>query len=166
MSKYVTPSVHTTQNLADQRHADWLTNQPTNQPTNQLINQPTNSMACSPSQDTSRSSASQQTSTFYATWGFTSLFTKANHLSMLSHPISLRFTLILSSHLTLGFPSYFLLSGFPTKILCRGFLFTHMCATGPSTLFLDFLTLPKTYYIMYSQHNHSEWHMGTACSKH
>jgi hypothetical protein len=58
-----------------------------------------------------------------------------------------------------------LLSGFPTKILCWGFLLTHICATGPSTLLLDFLTLSKTYYIMYSQQNHSEWHMVMACSK-
>jgi hypothetical protein len=58
-----------------------------------------------------------------------------------------------------------LLSGFPTKILRRGFILTHMCATGPITV-LDFLTLPTIYYIMHSQNNHSEWYMGMACSKH
>jgi hypothetical protein len=40
-----------------------------------------------------------------------------------------------------------------------------MCATCSNTLLLDFLMLPTTYYIMHSQHNHSEWHMGMACSK-
>ena len=123
--------VHTLHNIWQIRgmRTDWLSNQPTNQPAT--------SMAYSPSQDASRSSASQHIPCILCNLRLISLFTRAHHLSlywlisvkfMLSHPTSLRFTLILSSHLPLGLPSGLFLSGFPTKILCQGFLLTqHVC---------------------------------------
>ena len=61
--------------------------------------------------------------------------------SMPSHPVSLRYILILSSHLCLDFPHCLSPSGFPTKTL-YALLLSPIYATSPSHLmFLDFVNL-------------------------
>jgi len=71
---------------------------------------------------------------FYGTRRFITAFTSGRHLSLfwtrssqakpapLPNPISWRSILLLSSHLCLGLPSGFFLSGFPTKSLYAPFL--------------------------------------------
>jgi hypothetical protein len=83
-------------------------------------------------------------STLYGTQMFNTMLTKSHHWypywatwiqSTPSHPISLRFILILFSHQHLHFPSGLFISGFPTKIM-YSFLLSSMCATCPTHLIL------------------------------
>jgi hypothetical protein len=76
---------------------------------------------------------------FYGTWRFITVFTRALHWSLScvrliqsipSHPTSLRFILILSTHPRLRLPS-----GFPTNIL-YAFLFSPFMLTCPVHLIL------------------------------
>jgi len=87
--------------------------------------------------------------TFYLV-RFIILFTRASQWSLFwarqiqsksSHPISLRFRLMSSSHLLLSLPSCVFSSGFPIKILCP-FLIYPTCAICPAHFMpLDFITL-------------------------
>jgi hypothetical protein len=89
-------------------------------------------------------------SAFYGTRRFIAVFTRALHWSLFwarsiqsipSHPISLRYILILSTHLRLGLPSGLFLCGIPTNIL-YAFLLYHIRATFPAHLILlDFIIL-------------------------
>jgi hypothetical protein len=74
--------------------------------------------------------------TFNGTWRFITVFTKALHWSLFwarsiqsvtPHPISLRSILILSTDLSLGFPSGLFRSGFPIKILYTFLFSPHSC---------------------------------------
>jgi hypothetical protein len=82
--------------------------------------------------------------TFYGTRRFITVFTRALHWSLswarsiesiLSHSISLRSSLILSTYLRLGLHSGLFPSGFPTNVLYV-FLFAVICATCPDHLIL------------------------------
>jgi hypothetical protein len=81
---------------------------------------------------------------FYGTRRFNTVFTRALHWclswaisiqSTSSHHISLRFILILSTHLLLGLSSGFFPFGFPTNILYT-FLYSPIRATCPAHLIL------------------------------
>jgi hypothetical protein len=56
------------------------------------------------------------------------------------HPISLRSTLILSTHQRLGLHSGLFPSGFPTNIL-YAFLFSPICATFPAHMRIQYLCI-------------------------
>jgi hypothetical protein len=80
--------------------------------------------------------------TFYGTWGFIIMFTRALHWSLswakwlhTFHPISVRSIPILSPHLHLGLPLGLFSSGFLTKIL-YAFLISPIHATYPAYLIL------------------------------
>jgi hypothetical protein len=86
---------------------------------------------------------------FCATRGFITMYINVRHWSLSwtgyinftpSHPISLRFMLILSCHLRLGLTSCLFPSGFPNKIL-YSFLTSTLRPTCPAHLLLDFITL-------------------------
>jgi hypothetical protein len=79
--------------------------------------------------------------TFYETWRFISTFTRALHWSLswarsiqliTPNPISLRSSLILSTHLCLGLPSSLLPSGFPTISYIQSFSPHSCCVSYPS----------------------------------
>ena len=84
---------------------------------------------------------------FYGTWRFMTTVTSARHLSLFwasliqstpPYPISQKSILILSSHLSLGLPSYLFPSGFPTKTCIHP---SSPCATRPAHLILlDLIT--------------------------
>ena len=68
------------------------------------------------------------------------------------HPTSCRSILILSSHLSLGFPSGLFPSGFPTRTLNTLFLSPIRATCPVHLIFLDFITqkiLGKTRYPLY-----------------
>jgi hypothetical protein len=82
--------------------------------------------------------------TFYGIRGFITVFTRALYWSLswarsiqsiTVHPISLRYILIISTHLRIGLPSGFFPFGFPTNVL-YAFLFSLICATCPAHLIL------------------------------
>ena len=87
--------------------------------------------------------------TFYGTRRFITAFTICRHLSLPwatliqsipSHPISWRYTLILSSHLCLGLPSGLFLSGFPTKPLYTPLLSPIQATCSAHLIVLDLIT--------------------------
>jgi hypothetical protein len=84
------------------------------------------------------------------------VFTRALHWSLFwarsiqsipSHPISLRFILILSTHLRLGLPSGLFYSGIPTNIL-YAFLFSPIRATCPAMIY-SFIFQEQWIYNIY-----------------
>jgi hypothetical protein len=85
----------------------------------------TYSMEQSPSWETNRFAASQETPAFYGTRKFITAFTNARHLSLFRassiqsippHPTFWKSILILPSLLHVGLPSGLFPSGFPTKV--------------------------------------------------
>jgi hypothetical protein len=79
----------------------------------------------SPSWEATNCAAAQELPAFYGTRRFITVFTRGLHWSLSwagsmqsipSHTISLRYILILSTHLRLGLPSGLFPSGFPTNI--------------------------------------------------
>jgi len=78
---------------------------------------------------------------FYGIWRFVTVFTRSHHLSLSwarriqsinVHHISLRSSLILSSHLLVGLPHVLLPSGFPTRIVCMSHLYRAFYLYRPS----------------------------------
>jgi hypothetical protein len=105
----------------------------------------TNFMELSPSYEAANYAATQNFPAFYGTGKFITVFTRALHQSLSwarsiqpipSHPISLKYILILSTHLRLDLPL-----GFHTNILYAVF-FSSLHATYPRHLILlDLITL-------------------------
>ena len=86
----------------------------------------THPMVQSPSWEANRFAASQEIPPFHGTRRFITALTSVRHLSLswasptqsiYPHSTSLRFIIILSTHLRLGLPSRLFPSGFPTKNL-------------------------------------------------
>jgi hypothetical protein len=98
--------------------------------------------------------------TFHGTRGSVAVFTIARHWflswarwiqSTLSHPISIRFILILPFHVCLGLPSGHFPTGFPTKIL-YAFLISPVRDTYPALpILLYFVTLIIIVIITYGE---------------
>jgi hypothetical protein len=85
--------------------------------------------------------------TFYGSRRFITVFTKVQHVPILTrclqsttfHPISLRSILILSSHLRLGLPSFFSLQVFRPKFCTH---FSHACyVPRKSPYFISVVTI-------------------------
>jgi hypothetical protein len=119
-------------------------------------------MEQSPSWEADGHSATQEITPFHGNRTFITVFTRARHWSLFwtrwiqstpSHPITLRYILILSFHLRLDLPCGHFPSGFPTKIL-YAFLVSPMCITCRTHLiFLDFISLiilGKSYKVLSS----------------
>jgi len=105
-------------------------------------------MKQSPSWEANRLAVVKKFPAFYGTRKFITSFTSARQLSLSwassiqsipPHSTSWRSILILSSHLSLGFPSGLFTSGFHNKTLYAPLL-SHIRCTCPAHLVLDFIT--------------------------
>jgi hypothetical protein len=103
----------------------------------------------SPSWEAANCAATQELPAFYGTRRFITMFTRAFHWSLSwarstqltpSHPISLRYILILFTHLHLGLPSGLFPSEFPTNILYTSSS-PHSCYIPAHLILFDLIIL-------------------------